>query len=132
MERARAAGLREAVAMTVLAVSALGGLRVVGELASVPIVLLVGVVAAEITLSSVSQLWAPARAFLSLGARVGVQVVSTTAVIYSTGWGPVLSVGYVFAAAQSVALEGSTAVFPATVWSLVCLTVAQVGIALGW
>ena len=43
-----------------------------------------------------------------------------------------LSVGYVFCAAQSVALEGSSAVFPATVWSLACLAVAQTGIALGW
>lgn len=109
MERAHgsglhgAAGMREALAMTALALGALVTLRLTGVIAPVPIVLL-----------------------------VGVQVITTTAVIYTTGWGPVLSVGYVFIAAQAVALEGSSAVLPATVWSLVCLAVAQIGIALGW
>ncbi len=52
--------------------------------------------------------------------------------IYATGWGAVLSVGFVFCAAQAVAIEGSPAVFPATVWSLVCLAGAEVAVGLGW
>jgi hypothetical protein len=31
--------------------------------------------------------------------------MGTTAVIYATGWGAVLSVGFVFCAAQAVAVE---------------------------
>jgi diguanylate cyclase (GGDEF)-like protein/PAS domain S-box-containing protein len=132
MERAQIAGLRETIAMSILALAALIGLRFAGVVAPVPIALLVGAIVGAIVLSSTAQHWGRARRFLSLGARVGVQVVATTVVIFTTGWGPVLSVGYVFCAAQSVALEGSPAVFPVTVWSLVCLAVAQVGIALGW
>ena len=52
--------------------------------------------------------------------------------IYATGWGPVLSVGFVFCAAQAVAIEGSPAVFPATMWSLVCLAGAETAVGLGW
>ncbi len=52
--------------------------------------------------------------------------------IYATGWGSVLSVGFVFCAAQAVALEGSPAVFPATMWSLVCLAGAETMVQLGW
>ncbi|MDQ1466391.1 MAG: hypothetical protein QOH10_806 [Actinomycetota bacterium] len=132
MERAHIAGLRETIAMTVLALGALVGLRYAGVVAPVPVALLVGAIVAAIVASSIVQHCEPARRVLSLGARVGVQVVATTVVIFTTGWGPVLSVGYVFCAAQSVALEGSSAVLPATVWSLICLAVAQVGISLGW
>ena len=124
--------MREILAMTGVALVALVGLRLLGVLSPVPIALLVAVIVAATVLPSLAENWGPARRFLSLGARVGVQIVSTTAVIYTTGWGPVLSVGYVFCAAQSVALEGSSAVFPATVWSLACLAAAQIGIALGW
>ena len=118
--------------MTALALGALVALRVIGILAPVPIAILVAVIVAGMAVTTVAEHWAPARRVMSLGARVGVQVVATTAVIYTTGWGPVLSVGYVFCAAQSVALEGSSAVFPATVWSLACLAAAQIGIELGW
>ena len=61
-----------------------------------------------------------------------MQVIGTTCVIYATGWGPVLSVGFVFCAAQAVALEGSPAVFPATMWSLICLAGAEIAVGLGW
>ena len=118
--------------MTALALGALVGLWVAGVIAPVPLALLVGVVVGAVTVSSLAQHWPAVHDRLSLGSRVGVQVVSTTAVIYTTGWGPVLSVGYVFCAAQCVALEGSSSVFPATVWSLACLTLAQVGVSLGW
>ena len=69
---------------------------------------------------------------LPIGVRVGLQVFGTTCVIYATGWGPVLSVGFVFCAAQAVALEGSPAVLPATLWSLVCLVGAETTVQLGW
>jgi diguanylate cyclase (GGDEF)-like protein/PAS domain S-box-containing protein len=132
MERARARRLREVLIMAGLALVALIGMRIAGVIAPVPIALLVAVVLVSSAGSSIAQDWGPARRVLSLSMRVGVQVVATTLVIYTTGWGPVLSVGYVFCAAQCVANDGSPAVFPATVWSLVCLTIAQVGVALGW
>ena len=117
--------------MTVVALAALLSLRAIGILAPVPIGVLVGITVLALALSSAITDWKPARR-LPLGLRVGVQVVGTTCVIYATGWGPVLSVGFVFCAAQAVALEGSPAVFPATMWSLVCLAGAEAAVGLGW
>src|SRR5690348_9024398 len=130
MERARVAKLRESLIMTVLALVALVALEVGGVDAHVPIPLLVGAVVAAITLASVAQFAGRFSEMLPLSVRVGMQVAGTTGVIYLTGWGPVLSVGYVFCAAEGVALEGSQAVLPVTIWMLVCLTVAQAGVAL--
>jgi diguanylate cyclase (GGDEF)-like protein/PAS domain S-box-containing protein len=131
MERSPFRALREAVAMTVLALAALLSLRAIGILAPVPIEVLVAITVLALALSSAITDWKPARR-LPLGLRVGGQVVGTTCVIYATGWGPVLSVGFVFCAAQAVALEGSPAVFPATMWSLVCLAGAETAVGLGW
>jgi diguanylate cyclase (GGDEF)-like protein/PAS domain S-box-containing protein len=132
MERARVAQFREILLMAGLALVALIAMRQVGVIAQVPIALLVGVVLFAIVGSNIARNWEPARRRLSFSMRVGLQVVATTTVIYTTGWGPVLSVGYVFCAAQCVANDGSPAVYPATVWSLACLTLAQIGVALGW
>ena len=131
MERSPLQTLRETTAMTVLALAALLGLRAMGILAPVPIGVLIGVTVIALTLSTTITYWKRARR-LPLGLRVGVQVVVTTCVIYATGWGAVLSVGFVFCAAQAVALEGSPAVFPATLWSLACLALAEIAVGRGW
>jgi diguanylate cyclase (GGDEF)-like protein/PAS domain S-box-containing protein len=131
VERSPFRTLRETTAMTVLALAALLGLRAMGILAPVPIGVLIGVTVIALALSTTVTYWKRARR-LPLGVRIGVQVGVTTCVIYATGWGPVLSVGFVFCAAQVVALEGSPAVFPATVWSLVCLALAETAVGLGW
>jgi len=117
--------------MTVLALTGLLSLRAIGILAPVRVEVLVGVTLVGVVLSSIVLYWKRAR-LLPVGLRVGLQMISTTLVIYVTGWGPVLSVGFVFCAAQCVAIEGSPAVFPATMWSLVCLASAEVAVGLGW
>ncbi len=131
MERSRFRATGETLAMTVVALAALLGLRAMGILAPVPVVVLVGATVTALTLSTTITYWKRAHR-LALGLRVGIQVIGTTVVIYATGWGPVLSVGFVFCAAQAVAFEGSPAVFPATMWSLVCLAGAETAVGLGW
>ncbi|MDQ1478846.1 MAG: hypothetical protein QOE62_4075, partial [Actinomycetota bacterium] len=131
MERSPFRAVVEALAMTVLALAGLLSLRAMGILAPVHIGALIGVTVGALALSSALLYWKPMR-LLPLGLRVGLQVVGTTCVIYATGWGPVLSVGFVFCAAQAVAIEGSPAVFPATVWSLACLAGAETAVGLGW
>jgi diguanylate cyclase (GGDEF)-like protein/PAS domain S-box-containing protein len=131
MDRSPFRALRETLAMTIVALAALLGLRAIGILAPVPIVVLVGITVLALTLSTTITYWKRARR-LPLSLRVGLQVIVTTSVIYATGWGPVLSVGFVFCAAQAVAIEGSPAVFPTTMWSLVCLAGAETAVGLGW
>ena len=131
MDRSPFRALGESIAMTVVALAGLLGLRAIGILAPVPVPVLVGITVVALTFSTTVMYWKRAR-LLPLGLRIGVQVLGTTAVIYATGWGPVLSVGFVFCAAQAVALEGSPAVLPATVWSLACLAGAETAVGLGW
>jgi diguanylate cyclase (GGDEF)-like protein/PAS domain S-box-containing protein len=131
MERSPLRAVGETLAMTIVALAALLGLRALGILAPVPIDVLVGITVVALAVSTTMSYWEKTR-LLPLGLRVGLQVVVTTCVIYATGWGPVLSVGFVFCAAQAVAIEGSPAVFPATLWSLVCLATAEVAVGLGW
>jgi diguanylate cyclase (GGDEF)-like protein/PAS domain S-box-containing protein len=131
MERSPFRAVVEALAMTVLALAGLLGLRAMGILAPVHVGALIGITVGALALSSALLYWKRMRQ-LPLGLRVGLQVVGTTSVIYATGWGPVLSVGFVFCAAQAVAIEGSPAVFPATVWSLACLAGAEAAVGLGW
>jgi diguanylate cyclase (GGDEF)-like protein/PAS domain S-box-containing protein len=131
MERSPLRAVGETLAMTVVALAALLGLRALGILAPVPIDVLVGITVVALAVSTTMSYWEKTR-LLPLGLRVGLQVVVTTCVIYATGWGPVLSVGFVFCAAQAVAIEGSPAVFPATLWSLVCLAAAEIAVELGW
>ncbi len=117
--------------MTVIALVALLGLRALGIIAPVNVGVLVGFTVGGLVVSNLALNWRRARV-LPLSIRVGIEVVVITLVIYTTGWGPVLSVGFVFCAAQVVAIEGSPAVFPATIWSLLCLAAAEIAVGFGW
>jgi diguanylate cyclase (GGDEF)-like protein/PAS domain S-box-containing protein len=56
-------------------------------------------------------------------------VVGTVA--YATGWGPILSLGFIFGAAYALQLSGSAATIPAVVWSVLYMTAGQLCIASG-
>jgi diguanylate cyclase (GGDEF)-like protein/PAS domain S-box-containing protein len=69
---------------------------------------------------------------VSFHLRVALQIASVTAVIYLTGWGPVLWGAYAFVALEIIAQGGSWAWRPVAVWSLVAMTVGELLIRLGW
>ena len=117
--------------MTAFALAALLGMRAAGVIARIDVAVLVGLTVAALAVSNAAAYWDRARV-LPLGLRVGIQVMAVTVVIYATGWGPVLSVGFVFCAAQAVATQGTPAVVPATMWSLLCLAAAELTVELGW
>jgi hypothetical protein len=131
VERSPVRALAEAIAMSSVALAALLGLRAMGILAPVSVAVLVGTTVLCLAVTSVVTNWKRARR-MPLWLRVGLQVIGVACVIYETGWGPVLSVGFVFCAAQAVAIEGSPAVFPATLWSLACLAGAETAVGFGW
>jgi diguanylate cyclase (GGDEF)-like protein/PAS domain S-box-containing protein len=69
---------------------------------------------------------------LSLNVRVSVQVAAVSAVIFLTGWGPVLWGAYAFIALEVIAKCGSRSWLSVAVWSLVGMVVGEVGIWMGW
>ena len=68
---------------------------------------------------------------LSLNLRVAVQVAAVSAVIFLTGWGPVLWGAYAFIALEVIAKCGSRSWLSVTVWSLVGMALGQLGIWAG-
>ena len=63
--------------------------------------------------------------------RVAVHVFGITAVMYAIGWGPMLAIGLIFGAVESMRLSGTRAVTPAIVLSVGALGLGQLAIALG-
>ena len=51
-------------------------------------------------------------------------------VAYCTGWGPILSIGFLFGAATAFEVFGSKATVPCLLWTTICMTAGQVAIAL--
>ncbi|HEX3981596.1 MAG TPA: EAL domain-containing protein [Acidimicrobiales bacterium] len=72
----------------------------------------------------------PNRFHLNL--RVAVQAASVTAVIYLSGWGPVLSGAYAFLALENVARSGSRVWRTTALWSLTGIVLGQIAIWLHW
>ena len=69
---------------------------------------------------------------VSLNVRVAVQVAAVSAVIFLTGWGPVLWGAYAFIALEVIAKCGSRSWLSVAVWSLVGMAVGEMGIWMGW
>ncbi len=65
-------------------------------------------------------------------ARAAVAAVTTTMIIYATGWGPMIVIGYALGIADVIHAEGSDAWLPATLWTLCGVITGQILIATGF
>ena len=95
---------------------------VVGDLPLVVLVtlLIVGGVISETS----SRLIRADASELALNAGVGVQILAVSTIIYAIGWGPTLTIGYVFVLERALDLGGSRVWRPVVCW-------AALGVALG-
>jgi len=65
----------------------------------------------------------------SMHAALAAQVMAVTAIIYVIGWGPTLTIGYVFVISRALD-EGGSRVWRATLgWTIVGITLGELGIA---
>ena len=116
-----------------LAFLAILALMHVGAIVREPVWLWLGVfIAVPVSNFAVDRLYERRRDSLSLNVRVAVQVVAVAAVIFLTGWGPVLWGAYAFIALEVIAKCGSRAWLSVTVWCLVGMVVGEIGIWMGW
>jgi diguanylate cyclase (GGDEF)-like protein/PAS domain S-box-containing protein len=76
-------------------------------------------------------LWADATAGRRLVARVGVEMATIALVVYGIGWGPILVIGFVYGAADTMRTAGSAAAKPAMVWTVVFVALGQLAIFCG-
>ncbi|MHB8671682.1 MAG: putative bifunctional diguanylate cyclase/phosphodiesterase [Acidimicrobiales bacterium] len=75
--------------------------------------------------------WPPNSSTRNLHLRMASQVAATTPVLYATGWGPTLAIGYMFLVTDGLRHDGSRATRPALFWSAVGMGLGQGAIALG-
>jgi PAS domain-containing protein len=108
-------------------------LRHLGLIAHLPVVTYIVVFAGVPVVSAFIEAFYrrnPTRPRLHL--RVAFHTGSVTAVIYLTGWGPVVISAYAFVALENIAHSGSRTWRIATFWSLLGITIGQLGIWQGW
>jgi diguanylate cyclase (GGDEF)-like protein/PAS domain S-box-containing protein len=74
--------------------------------------------------------WSEGRRSWHPTAFIAASSLVTATVAYSTGWGSILPVGFLFGAAAAFQLFGSKATIPNMVWTAIAVTLGQVAIAL--
>jgi diguanylate cyclase (GGDEF)-like protein/PAS domain S-box-containing protein len=78
---------------------------------------------------SVSQRMAPRPARMHV--RLGVGAVTTAVILYATGWGAVIAMGFVLATSDVLRTDGSRAWWRGTAWNVAAMTCGQIAIATG-
>jgi diguanylate cyclase (GGDEF)-like protein len=68
---------------------------------------------------------------VKLHVALAAQLLAVTAIIYAIGWGPTLTIGYVFVCARALDEVGSRVWRIAAVWSTVGVVLGEITIALG-
>jgi diguanylate cyclase (GGDEF)-like protein/PAS domain S-box-containing protein len=74
-------------------------------------------------------LWGDLRRSWHLRAHVGVSMTVIGVVIYITGWGPILSIGFLFGGAAAIETFGSRAKWPCLAWTTIVVILGQAAIA---
>jgi len=115
-------------ALTALAFWALSRFGVIGDL---PLwVLLTLLVLAGVSGELTGGLLTPDASSLAVHVAMAAQVLGVTAIIYAIGWGPTLSIGYVFVLARALDRGGSRVWRAMLVWTVVGIVLGQAAIAL--
>lgn len=108
-------------------------LRRLGLVAHLPVVTYIVIFASMPALSQVIEaLYRRNPTRFRLHLRVAFHTASVTTVIYLTGWGPVVIGAYAFVALENIATSGSRTWRIAAFWTVVGITVGQLGIWQGW
>jgi diguanylate cyclase (GGDEF)-like protein/PAS domain S-box-containing protein len=96
-----------------------------------PYWLYIGVVVGGGATSVVSSvLWADVRRSWHRSAHIAANLAVIAVVAYSTGWGPILSIGFLFGAAAAIEQFGSGATRPCLMWTSIAVVLGQLAIAL--
>ena len=113
------------------AAAALCFFRYLGLIATIPYWAIVALVFGAQVVSVVSAaLWADRLQGWRLVAYTGTVTGVSAVVAYSTGWGPILSLGFIFGASYAIELAGPKAARPAIMWTLLDMGLGQLAISL--
>ena len=103
-----------------------------GLIADIPYWVIAALVLFALVVNSVNTaLWVDSSQGWRLEVRVAVEMAVISVVIYGIGWGPILAIGFIFGAVDVMRSAGSAAARPAIIWTLFCIGVGQLAIAVG-
>ncbi len=103
-----------------------------GLVANIPYWEIVALVTSTLLVNSIGgALWADATTGWRLVARVGVEMGTIALVVYGIGWGPILVIGFVYGAADTMRTAGSAAAKPAMAWTAIFVALGQLAIFAG-
>ena len=77
-----------------------------------------------------SVLWGQSDREWKRAANIGASMAVIGVVAYCTGWGPILSIGFVFGAATALQEFDSTVIWPCLIWTTVIMVLGQIAIGL--
>ena len=66
-----------------------------------------------------------------INVHAGIAAITTTLIIYATGWGSMIIIGYALGIAEVIHSEGARAFWPATLWTAAGVLVGQIAIEIG-
>lgn len=103
-----------------------------GWIADVPDWQLISTLVLAVTLTTLVRLIAPpGGSMLRMTVRCGSTSIVIGLLIYLLGWGAVLAIGFVYAAAEEMRAEGARAARPAIAWTLVVVLLGELGVEAG-
>ncbi len=116
-----------------VAILALPWLQHAGVIADTPIWLLVVLLLACSAANAVAQAFeGKLSPTAGLQLRAGTAAVSTAWVVYATGWGSLLVIGFGVGIADLLRVHGSRAWLPGLAWSGLAILCGEITVALGW
>ena len=119
------------IAVPVLVLFAVG--QRAGFIASVPLWLLLGsLFLAQVGSAAFALAFPPGTPRARPVMHVATEIALIGVVIYATGWGAVLAVGFVYSVGSHLDVDGSSIGRPAIILSLAAIAIGEAGIALGW
>jgi diguanylate cyclase (GGDEF)-like protein/PAS domain S-box-containing protein len=103
-----------------------------GLIANIPYWAIIALVGSTLLVNCVGgALWADATTGWRLAARVGVEMGTIAVVVYGIGWGPILVIGFVYGAADTMRTAGSAAAKPAMAWTVIFVAMGQLAVFAG-
>ena len=119
-------------AESILTAGAFIVLRQFGLMAATPIWVLLSLILTGSVLRFLEdKYWPISETPRQLHGRIARGMLVSTAVMYATGWGPVLAVGHMFTASANIKASGSKAAKPAILWATICTLLGQSAIVAG-
>lgn len=116
----------------ILTVAAFVVLRRVGWVAQTPLWIYVTLVTGGGALSALAfRRWGADCPSRQLHYRIATNMLLSTVVMYATGWGPTLAIGYTYISTDAIKHSGARSARPSMIWSIVGIAIGQVAIAIG-